>query len=133
MNFTDECRYNLMILSPFKNSSLTSRVAFSLGGVSSLLACISAISSSNSRYLLVIFFHLFSSLTNVDVSWSPVVFTERGEALGSTFPSPFIQSLGDHRVKPGAWRLRNPLSRKFIYLILLIHIVFYTKGKCPLT
>ena len=125
MNFTDECRYNLMILSPFKNSSLTSRVAFSLGGVSSLLACIgistssmiSAISSSNSRYLLVIFFHLFSSLTNVDVSWSPVVFTERGEALGSTFPSPFVQSLDDHRVEPGAWRLRNPLSRKFIYLI----------------
>ena len=99
----------LMILSPFKNSSLTIRLAFSLGGVFSLLACIgistssmiSAISSSNSRYLLVIFLHLFSSLTTVDVSWSPVVFTERGEAPGSIFPSPFVQSLGDHRVEPG--------------------------------
>ena len=98
----------LMILSPFKNFSLTIRVAFSLGGVFSLLACvgistssmISTISSSNSRYLLVIFLHPFSFLTTVDVFWSPVVITERGEALGSTFPSPFVQSLGDHRVEP---------------------------------
>ena len=49
----------------------------------------------------MLFLHIFSSVTTAGVSWSPIVFTERGEALGSTIPSPFVQSLGDRQVEPG--------------------------------